>query len=171
MKYTSSGAAKLLRRLMEAHSALIEKENASESFLASVGEDIESVRPQYNYGETQEKLASIENEIRKVKHAINVFNATHIIPEFDMTIDEMLVFIPQLSNRLRKLGSMRSVLPKSRESGGYRSSSPIIDYRYANYNVADAERDYVETSLLLSKAQLALDTINNTETMEIDISE
>ena len=47
----------------------------------------------------QEQLADIEQKIRKLKHTINVFNTTTVIPEFGITIDEMLVYLPQLNTR------------------------------------------------------------------------
>lgn len=47
MKMTSAQAAKLLRQLKEELSALHLRENNSRCFLASLGEDPESVRPDY----------------------------------------------------------------------------------------------------------------------------
>lgn len=167
MKYTSSEAAKLLRKLNESHSALMQKESQSKEFLASVGEDVESVRPDYDYAAVQAELEALEGRIRAVKHAINLFNTTHTVPGFDMTIDQLLVYIPQLTARKAKLGYMRSVLPKTRELG--RTNSSIIDYRYANYDLAAVERDYNEVTDLLSRAQTALDLLNSTETMDIEI--
>lgn len=168
MKYTSAEAAKILRQLNEDYNALYRMESQSMDFVAALNEDIESVRPEYDYAETQKKLAELEDKIRTVKHAINVFNSTHIIPEFNMTIDQMLIYLPQLSQRKDKLYRMKNRLPKTREKSSY-SGSNIIDYRIVNYDIAAAEADYNEAAALLSKAQTALDVINNTETMEIDI--
>ncbi|MCH5349389.1 MAG: hypothetical protein J1E40_08710 [Oscillospiraceae bacterium] len=168
MKCTSAEAAKILRQLNEDYSALLGMESKSMDFIAALNEDVESVRPKYDYEETQKKLAGLENKIRTVKHAINVFNTTHIIPEFNMTIDQMLIYLPQLSQRKDKLYMMKNRLPKTREKSSY-SGSNIIDYRIVNYDIEAAEADYNEAAELLSKAQTALDLINTTETMEIDI--
>ena len=167
MKYTSSEAAKLLRSLNEEHDSLLFLENSSKSFIAAVSEDVESVRPEYDYENTQEKLGEVERKIRTVKHAINVFNATHIVPGFDMTIDEILVYIPQLSARKNRLAQLAAALPKTRERLG--SQSSIIDYRYANYDVKKAGEDAKAASDLLAKAQTALDRLNTTETIEIEL--
>ena len=166
MKYTSAEAAKLLRSLNEEHDTLLYRENQSKSFVAAHSEDIESVRPEYDYESTQQMLEETERKIRVVKHAINLFNATHKVPGFDMTIDEILVFIPQLSARKSRLAQLAGVLPKSRERGGMQSN--IIDYRYANYDVNKAGVDAKKASDLLAKAQTALDVVNTTETMEIE---
>lgn len=167
MKYTSAEANKLLRSLNEEHETLINLEDNGKTFVAATIENIEDVRPEYDYADTRAKLEAVEAKIRKVKHAINVFNSTTAVPGFDMTIDEMLVFIPQLSARKWRLGSMANVLPKNRERS--QGQSGVIDYRYANYDVHTAGVDAKAASDLLSKAQTALDLVNTTKTMEIDI--
>ena len=169
MKCTSAEAAKILRKLNEDYSALCFNEEQSKEFLAATGEDIESVRPAYDYEEMQKMLCELEDKIRKVKHAINVFNTVQTVPGFDMTIDQMLVFIPQLTNRKRKLSVMRNKLPKTREHGSAAGRMGIIDYRYTNYDIEKADADYNEVTKLLSKAQTALDVVNNTELLELDI--
>ena len=167
MTYTSAQANKLLKKLNDEHAALLDKEGRSKDFRAAMGEDVESVRPAYDYADTQKKLAELEQHIRKVKHAINVFNATHIIPDFGMTIDEMLVYIPQLTQRKNKLADMKARLPKQRVEEQYGRQSNIIDYTYANYDLAAVEGDYEKTTDELSRAQLALDAVNQRDTFEL----
>ena len=167
MLYTSAEAAKLLRQLNEDYQSLLRDERERRSFLACMGEDIESVRPEYVYRDTQDKIDSIEKRIRKIKHAINVFNTTHKIPGFDMTVDEALVYIPQLSEKKSKLFEMRSALPKKREAATSRTTY-VVDYRYANYDIEEADADYRKVSEELSAVQNGLDVLNNTEKFEID---
>ena len=167
MTYTSAQANKLLKKLNDEHAALLDKESRSKDFRAAMGEDVESVRPAYDYADTQEKLAELEQRIRKVKHAINVFNAIHVIPDFNMTIDEMLVYIPQLTQRKNKLADMKARLPKQRVEEQYGRQSNIIDYSYANYDLAAVEADYEKTTDELSRAQLALDAVNQRDTFEL----
>lgn len=166
MKYTSAEAAKLLKALNEQHEMLVERESQSSSFIAALSEDIETVRPEYDYSETRAQLEEIERKIRIVKHAINVFNTTHTVPGFDMTIDEALVYMPQLSERKRRLYPMSLALPKKRERGGAQSN--IIDYRYANYDVSTAAADMTAAGDMLARLHTALDIVNTTETMEIE---
>ena len=169
MKVTSSQAGKMLRKLEDDMDGILTNETNSRDFLASVGEDVESVRPAYDYAETQEKLVELENKIRSLKHAINVFNSTQEVPGFGMTIDQMLIYLPQLSRRREKLRGMKSVLPKAREENRYGKVTNIIDYRYANYDIAAVEKDYNEISDTLAKAQNALDTVNTTVIFEVEI--
>lgn len=167
MKYTSAEAGKLLKKLNDEHASILLREENGKEFLAAVGEDIESVRPGYDFATTQVALNEIETKIRKVKHALNVFNSTTVIPEFGMTIDEMLVYIPQLTMRKNKLARMKDRLPKVREQT--RVNSSILDYRYLNYGVDKAAAEYDKISDTLSKAQNALDAANMNQTLEIDL--
>ena len=109
MKYTSSEANKLLRRLNEERDAVLVKEQKSSTFLAAMGEDPESVRPKYDYTVVQNMVAELDLKIRTVKHAINQFNLPQTVPGFDMTVDQMLVYIPQLTARKNKTGFRNSV--------------------------------------------------------------
>lgn len=169
MRVTSAQAAKLLRQLNDELRALQLKEANSSSFVAAIQEDVESVRPAYNFKEMRDAQAEVECKIRKVKHAINVFNTTTIIPDFDITIDEMLVYLPQLNRQCEVLSKMRDAMPKVRVSSGYSSGGNIIDYRYANYDIEEVGRHYAELSATLAKAQTVLDLVNSTVEFEIDI--
>ena len=168
MRVTSSQAAKLLRQLNDELRALQLKEANSCSFVAAIQEDVESVRPAYNFKEMRDAQAEVECKIRKVKHAINVFNTTTIIPDFNITIDEMLVYLPQPNRQCEVLSKMRDAMPKVRVSSGY-SSGNIIDYKYANYDIEEVGRYYAELSDTLAKAQTVLDLVNSTVEFEIDI--
>ena len=166
MKLTSAMAAKELKKLNEQHDALLAMEKKSSEFVAAIQEDIETVRPEYDYLSVQKELAEIEEKIRTLKHALNAFNLRQEVPGFGMTIDQMLVYIPQLSARKRKLERMRDKLPKERHSGGYGNSSNIIEYTYTNYDVKKAAEDCEAVTDELSRAQNALDLVNSTVEFE-----
>ena len=173
--YTSAEAAKLLKALEEEIKELRADEERMATFNVAVEEDPESVRPEYSYADTQQKLDALSARVRKVKHAINVFNTTHTLPGFnDLTIDQALVYIPQLSNRKETLRKMAAHLPKERvEDSNYRfgSRTSFVDYEVTNYDAIDARAAYDRTADTLAKLQLALDTVNTTETMDIEVSD
>lgn len=167
MKYTSAEAGKLLKKLNEEQSSIILREQNGKEFLAAVGEDLESVRPDYDFRRTQTALCEIEAKIRKLKHALNVFNSVTVVPEFAMTIYEMLVYIPQLTAKKNKLALMKDKMPKVREQT--RINSSILDYRYLNYDVKEVTAAYEEVCDTLAKAQNALDAVNMTHSLEVDL--
>ena len=167
MKYTSAEAGKLLKKLNDEQRSILLREYNGKEFLAAVGEDLESVRPDYNFIKIQTELLEAETKIRKVKHALNVFNSTTIVPEFGVTIDEMLVLIPQLTARKTKLAQMKDKLPKVREQA--RTNSSILDYRYLNYDINEVAAEYEKTADTLAKAQNALDAVNTTKTLGITL--
>ena len=169
MKYTSAEANKLLKRLMQDYYNAIGIEKQTSTFLAATGENPDSVRPDYDYEKTQKDLNDLSCKIRKIKHAINTFNTATVVPGFDMTIDEMLIYLPQLTERVDTLTVMSSAVPKVRERTYGQGTNATIDYRYTNYDIAKAKEDYENLRLILAKAQTALDIINNSETFEIDI--
>ena len=166
MELTSAQAAKKLRKLNEQLKYLLDLEQASADFVASVDENLEDARPEYDYEATQKKIAETETKIRALKHAVNVFNATHKIPGFDMTVDEMLVYIPQLTKRKEKLTRMSARLPKERMDGRYGAN--VVEYRYANYDTGKALQDAEAVMEELFAAQNALDHFNSTETFEFE---
>ena len=164
MKMTSSQANKLIRQLSDDLSTLESRERKTCEFLAANGEDIESVRPEYDYETTQAAIIELENKIRMVKHALSLFNATTMVPNFDM----MLIYLPQLTHRKSRLDRMKNALPKVREVSSSRHST-LIDYRYANYDIDKANADYLVVCDELARAQTALDLVNSTIEFELEI--
>jgi len=171
MKYlvTSAEASKILKKLLEEKNLVLSNERQSSVFNASLGEDMESVRPAYNYGETQSNLESYDRKIRILKHAVNCFNSSHLVGDSGMTIDQVLVYIPQLTEMRNRLYPMQNRLPKQRSSIGGIGSSTVIDYSYTNYSVEKAKEDYRRISDELRKIQTALDLVNTTVKMEFEL--
>lgn len=167
MRYTSAEAAKLLRKLNEDYQALTQRESKASVFTAAVEENVEDVRPLYDFADTNAKMRELTEKIRKVKHAVNAFNLKTEVPGFQMTIDQMLVYIPQLSEQKRRLTEMAARLPKERvNSYGART---IVEYNYTNYSVEDAAKELAAVTDELAKAQTALDVVNNSEAFEIEV--
>ncbi len=170
MKYTSAEAAKLLRTLTEEHANLTSLERSLYYFAAFAGEDLETMRPAYDYTAYQAQLEALEQKIRTVKHAINTFNVTTVLPDTDgVTIDQALVYLPQLTARKQKLARMAGRLPKTRLQSGRTTTAAVSEFEYANYDVAEAKKDYEKTVAQISALQSALDRINNTVSFEIEL--
>ena len=167
MLVTSKEANKLLQQFEQELRSMLAKEYETKSFLAAVGEDVESCRPEYDYEAVQHAQAALEETIINLKHQINKFNTETIVDGFNKTIDEMLIYIPMLTRRKEKLNGMKNAMAKTREAVNMRST--IIDYRYANYDIKQASDDYDAVTEELSKAQIALDTVNVTKKFEVEL--
>ncbi|MBQ5951817.1 MAG: hypothetical protein IJL66_06715 [Lachnospiraceae bacterium] len=167
MKVTSAEANKVLRGLEEKIGVLLEKEGKSSVFNAAVGEDPEMLRPAYDFAAVQEELEALRARVREVRHAINVFNATHELPGFPgLTVDRALVLLPQLNQDKARYRGMASRLPRERVES-FASRGTIIDYQITNYSTEEAQAAYERTAEKLSAVQLALDAVNSSETFEI----
>lgn len=165
--FTSAEANKELKRLNEERLAILQNEKQSSVFTAATTESIEDARPEYNFEGTQGALDEIDRKICILKHAINLFNVSHKPEGIDMTVDQILIYIPQLTASKRKYESMANRLEKTRKESFGRNT--LIEYEYANYDLKQAKRLYEVASKRLAEVQLALDRLNNTVTFEVDI--
>lgn len=167
MKMTSAEANKMIKQLRDQYRLLESQERNVISFVAATTENVEEVRPAYSYEDTAAEYDEIERKIRRIKHALNLFNATTVPEGLDMTIDELLVFLPQATERLRKLAGMLSRPPKFRAENTGRTS--IIEYEYLNFDPESVRKDYDALLEFKNKALTALDVANNTVLFEADI--
>lgn len=168
MKLTISEASRQIRILNSKKTGIEVKEGNARSFIAATTEDIEAVRPAYDYEQTQAEIATIDEKVRKIKHALALFNTTTLVPGFeDMTVDQLLIYIPQMNKQLEKLDSLRNQPARQRKINAH--SGSIIDYEYANFDTDKVAADYEVLAERIAKAQSAIDIINNTETIDVDI--
>lgn len=166
-KMTSAQANKRIKQLKDQIRLLESQEKNLISFIAATTENVEEVRPAYSYEETAARYDKMETAIRKIKHALNRFNASTVPEGTDMTIDEILVFLPQATDRLRKLSVMLSRPAKLRAEDTGRTS--IIEYEYLNYDLAAVQRDYDALMEKKTKVMTALDLANNTLLFDVDL--
>lgn len=166
MIFTSAEAAKMLKKVNEQIISIESKERRINQFEVGTNENIEDVRPKYDYVETSKQINELEEKARKLKHAINLFNISTKVDGFDMTVDQMLVYIPQLTKKKSKLSGMADCLEKERI--GYNGDG-VVEYRYVNYDLDKVKKDLEEIGDTLAKAQTALDVANNSVTFEVDM--
>ena len=167
MQLTSAQAVKLLKKMQDDLISMERMEEQLKTYHAAMGENAEDVRPEYDFEKYQKEIERVEAQIITLKHAINTFNISTVVPGFDRTIDQMLVFIPMLTKKKEKYLRMKDVLPKQRDEAALRRGMKLIDYIYANYEIEKAKDAYEAATDELAKAQNALDIINNTVTFEV----
>jgi hypothetical protein len=169
MKMTSAFANKMIRKLKEDKEFYLNKEREGYTYVASLDET--PVIPDYDYSEVAAKLDEIDLQIMKIKHALNVVNATNrvTVGETEYTIDEILVRMAQLSARKITLDDMRKQQPKSRiNSGPYSVKKAVPEYQYINYDLDLIKKEYEKIDSQIALMQLALDRFNQTFEFEVE---
>ena len=158
---TSAQAMKQLKELQLKRRQILAEEQETCKFVAATTEDLEAVRPDYNFQFVQLDLDVVERNIRELKHRFSVFNCTYMIPELGMTIDQVLVALPMLSERVNTLRRMAGTQERRRASA-YGSRSNLIEYEYINYSRDQVREEYDKLSKDLADMQIALDKANTT---------
>ena len=167
MKKTPMELMKELKSTENEVRMLVEMENEMSTFTAAISEK-DIVRPEYDYAETSSKIEQLQDRTRAIKHALNKFNTTTVVPGFDCTVDELLIMIPQLTERKRVLREMALKKQYSKAEIRY-GSNASSDYVIANYDIGQVKKDYETVTGKLSAAQLALDKLNSEATIDIDL--
>lgn len=169
MKMTSASAQKIIRKLKDEKAFLESMEEKSYLFSCIEGE--EKLIPEYDYKETSEKIKEIDEQVIKIKHAVNVVNSTREIKVNGKkyTVDAILVRMAQLNSRLYMLDIMRSKQPKTRlGTRYYNGNNQQPEYQYINYDLAEVKKDYETINNEIATMQLELDKFNQTYEFEVD---
>lgn len=165
MLYTSAEANKLLRKLKDELDFEETMRSHNCVYIKALEEKDEDVRPYFDLDASNRKIQDLQDQIRKLRHAINLFNVKTVIPETDLTIDQVLIRLPQLTDQIYQYETM-SKRPKKLRVG---HTSTVIDYEIANY---DPQRAKALADLYAderSKLQNALDLVNSTvKGVEVD---
>lgn len=169
MQISPAYANKLIHRKRETLRTLYTEEGKTSTTTACLNEDVEALRQRYDFIKTQAQMDQLNDEIVKLKHAINLFNISTVLPGLGYTIDAALVRMKMLSDKKSRLSKMRTVEEVSRTSGGFGSKMP--EYTYRNYDVADVEREIKAVDDELTQIQLSLDRANLESMIEVDIQD
>jgi hypothetical protein len=112
----------------------------------------------YDFDATRKAVAEIDKEVVRLKHALNLANATVVVPEFDMTIGECIVYMAQLNLEKRTLEGMAEKSRKTRTTtyGG------MVEFTITNYDIQHCKAKLQETSDIIRKLQIAVDRVNLT---------
>ena len=168
MKYTSASANKLIRTLEDKKSYLLQQESNNSRYVEAQDEHVEV--PDYDFNDHNGQIDEIDRKIRLLKHALNVFNTTTVLP-IGITIDQALVEMAQLNNKLPRLDLLRRAKNKTRLSGSMASRRDVAEYEYLNYRTDEVEKIYERDLRRVQQIQLALDKVNQTEEFEADVTE
>lgn len=167
---TSAYANKVLRKLQDDKDFWMNKEREGYVYVAALDE--EPVVPDYDYETVAEAIAEIDEKIVKIKHAINIVNATNeiVISDKALSIDSVLVRMAQLNKRKTVLDRMRKLQPQTRiNSGVYSVRKTSPEYQYINYDLELIKKEYETIDSEIAAMQIALDKFNQTFEFEVNI--
>lgn len=134
--------------------------------------DEEPVIPDYDYCDVAKNIEEIDDKIVKIKHAINLANATNQIQVGDkqMTADMILVRMAQLNVRKQMLDNMRKQSPKKRiDSVSFSTRKTSPEYQYINYDLELIKEAYERTDTEIAQMQMALDKYNQIVEFDVEI--
>ena len=163
---TSAVANKLLRKYNEELQRKYNEESQCSTYTEVEG--VNPLIPSYNFSEVRSDIKQLMDKIRKLKHAINVFNTTTVLQKFDMTIDEVLVYMSMLSKEKVRLEKM--IVPNTKViNTGFSARNNVVEYTVYNYDVKDVRDKYDDVCELITTLQLELDLTNSTVTFDVDV--
>lgn len=151
---TINEIGKRIGDLKKERERLIEKDKKLRVFRSSEFEDLEKLRPDYDYVGLQSELDRVEEEIRNLTAKAVTILATERVKEYhDMTILEMMFFLRGLEAKEERLYEMTTHLEKERHF----SSSLLLEYEYINYDISKVEEDLGKTREELEKIRTFFD--------------
>ncbi len=132
---------------------LIEKDKKLRVFRASEFEDIEKLRPDYDYAGFQTELDRVEEEIRKLTaKAISILTTQKVNEFHDMTVLDLLLYLRDLKEKEERLYEMTTHLERERHA-----SSLLLEYEFINYDIGKVEEDLRKTREELEKVRTFFD--------------
>ncbi|MBO5341746.1 MAG: hypothetical protein IJ336_09880 [Lachnospiraceae bacterium] len=167
---TSAYANKILKKLNDDKEYLRKMESEGCMYVAALDE--EPVIPDYNYEQVAAAIEEIDNQIVKIKHAINLANLNSEIQVGDktMTVDQILIRMAQLNRRRATLDTMRKQETKKRlTTSSYMARKTAPEYCYINYDLDVVKADYERIDAEIAAMQIALDKYNQTFEFEVEV--
>lgn len=161
-------ASKLIKQKNAEIKDILISEKETSTTRAFAEEDVTQLRKVYSFSFTQEHLELLRQDILSLKHAINQFNVTTVLPDLGYTIDCALVRMKMLSEQKEKLAGMMRVQPVTRQNLTFGNGKPEFIYR--NYEDRDVREAYEKVDAELTQIQLALDKQNLDSIIEVELS-
>ena len=115
---------------------LLKEEKKACTYKVMEGEDPSAKKPEYDYVETWNQLMEYDDSIRSVKHAINSFSVSRYVPEYNMTLDELEMYLEDLDRRFNTLKELGDAHPIKRTI-----VNRSVRHTIANYDLKQARKD------------------------------
>lgn len=162
MRMTVNEANRLAQQLKAEHDRLLEEERNVQTYSHTEGE--EPFIPKYDFAEMAKKRDEINGKIQKIRHAVSLFNVSEQISAENITVDQALVRIAMLSAEKRRLDHM-VMIPEVNREGSYRTPEIV----HCNFDMQQVELRREAVTMELNQLRAALDLVNLTRVIDIDL--
>lgn len=140
---------------------LLKEEKKACSYRVMEGEDPSAKKPEYDYVETWNQIMEFDDSIRSVKHAINSFSVSRYVPEYDMTLDELEMYLEDLDRRFNTLKELGDAHPIKRTI-----VNRSVRHTIANYDLKQARKDSERLDDECRKVRRIISEIKESEVFE-----
>ena len=167
MQLTCDAANKMVRELNDKLARIYQDERNRHVYTSTI-ERKALDRPAYDFKKTQADIDATNKKILQLKHAINKFNVSEVLP-CGLTIDAALCRMAHLNEQRKKLRNYLSVLKIEKPDNRYGVRANPDDYIFRNFDVKEAEEVFEAVSAELIQIQSELNVANVTKTFEVNI--
>ena len=140
---------------------LLKEEKKVCSYRVMEGEDPSAKKPEYDYVETWNQLMEFDDSIRSAKHTINSFSVSHYVPEYNMTLDELEMYLEDLDRRFNTLKELGDAHPIKRTI-----VNRSVRHTIANYDLKQARKDCERLDDERRKVRRIISEIKESEVFE-----
>ena len=140
---------------------LLKEEKKVCSYRVMEGEDPSAKKPEYDYEETLNQLMEFDDSIRSAKHTINSFSVSHYVPEYNMTLDELEMYLEDLNRRFNTLKELGDARPIKRTI-----VNRSVRHTIANYDLKQARKDSERLDDERRKVRRIISEIKESEVFE-----
>lgn len=140
---------------------LLKEEKKACSYRVMEGEDPSAKKPEYDYVETWNQLMEFDDSIRSVKHTINSFSVSRYVPEYNMTLDELEMYLEDLDRRFNTLKELGDAHPIKRTI-----LNRSVRHTIANYDLKQARKDSERLDDERRKVRRIISEIKESEVFE-----
>ena len=122
------------------------------------------IETNYDYISVNQELDSIDLKIRNIKKLLAYSNATTIVPEYNMTIGECIIYLAQLNVKKNKLQEMANQPKIKRISSSYTTK---VEYEEIVYDIDKVKEDFNKIIDDINNLQMAIDRCNLNNLIEV----
>ena len=134
--FTINNIKTMIKIWMIERRELLKEEKKACSYKVMEGEDPSAKKPEYDYEETRNQLMLFDDAVRLVKHTINSFSVSRYVPEYNMTLDELEMYLEDLNRRFNTLKELGEARPIKRTI-----VNRSVRHTIANYDLKQARKD------------------------------